>query len=88
MTREDDKTLSKLYLARSEGKTIQQRDAICNWHDKNDYSPINSHDRIKPQTVEEAAIEFVGSDSMTVERATERQAFHAGARWQKDQDNE
>ena len=97
MSKETDKKLSDLYLARSEGKVIQipavsVKDGPCWIKLEEDYT-IGAQCRIKPQTVEEAAECWCksqcpkGWDTLTLnERLTT--AFIKGAQWQKDQDNE
>lgn len=57
MSKETDKKLSDLYLARSEGKIIQAKDALGKWHNLDPGYAINEFHRIRPQTEEEAAIE-------------------------------
>lgn len=54
MSKQTDKELSVLYLARSEGKIIEARDAVGKWHQAGG-GAIHHQDRIRPQTVEEAA---------------------------------
>jgi len=57
MSKETDKELSDLYLARSEGK-ITQRKIAGSWIDSADWINLHHADRIRPQTVEEAAYKY------------------------------
>jgi len=91
MSQEQDKALSELYLARSEGKIIQATDIDCKWHDKLDYAPILYGNRIKPQTVEEAAMEAsrkalgIGTTNWTTQFEN---GFETGAQWQREKDDD
>ena len=84
-----DKKLSSLYLARSEGKIIQHRDIVGKWFDTPLLSQISYSFRIKPQTVEEAAKEYVNGSKRAIQPIGSM--FSAGAKWReenpKDQDN-
>ena len=82
MSVKQDKALAELYLARSEGKIIQTVDAVCRWHDKVEGDILYYGNRIKPQTVEDAASDHFNSnvDENFIE------FFKAGAQWQKEQD--
>ncbi len=47
--------MASLYLARSEGRIIQSLDSAGQWWDKDPEVTIHYGNRVKPQTVEEAA---------------------------------
>jgi len=88
---EQDKEVAKLYLARSEGKVVQ---VACGdgWFDKKPSDAIRYGYRIKPQTVEEAAENYM--DEIKISRGSIPlmdgdiyNAFIVGAKWQKEQDN-
>ena len=84
---EMDKEVAALYLARSEGKVIQYYNSDGFWSDNAGFGceVIRYGYRVKPQTVEEAAADYVkiysASGSLTG-------AFILGAKWQKEQGNE
>lgn len=91
MSIEQDKELAKLYLARSEGKIIQipavsTKDGSC-WIELNKDYTIGAQCRIKPQTVEEAALDYI-KDIETPECYGIKDGFVKGAQWQKDQSND
>ncbi len=90
MSKEQDKELAALYLARSEGKTIQAIDVNSVWHNKIDIAPILYGNRVKPITVEEAATSNFHKTPVSWDDSIGLYVKGAvfGAQWQKDQDNE
>lgn len=92
---ERDAYLASLYIARTEGKTIQYPGNKYLgkpkpvWFDLGHTDYINYHCRIKVQTVEEVAKEDY---NLTRPFASHLDAYQAGAsfgaEWQKDQGNE
>jgi len=86
---EQDKEVAALYLARSEGKIIEILNGLGHWCEKPPHSRINYGSRVKPQTVEEAA--KLRADLYGLAGSNRQQCindFKAGARCQKEQDNE
>ncbi len=86
MSKLQDKALAELYLARSEGKTIQTVDTVCKWHDKVEGAFLYYGNRIKPQTVDGAAEEFMANHEDVINLSDLGLAFEYGAQWQKEQD--
>lgn len=93
MNKSEDVAIAKMYIARSEGKIIQEPavsiiNGAC-WDDMVGDEPIGIRHRIKPQTVGEAAEEYSPNRETAVwDELSARSGFIAGAQWQKDQDNE
>lgn len=85
MSKETDKELSDLYLARSEGKIIEARDAVGKWHQAGG-GAIHHEDRIRPQTLEEA-VEEAFKDFERVKMPQEcrdKMFFRLGAEWRDE----
>jgi len=85
---EQDKEVAKLYLARSEGKVIQCLTDSGKWIDKMFSQPLMFGNRIKPQTVEDAATEVTSSHFFSLKTGAKyhKQGFVLGAKWQKEQE--
>lgn len=82
MSKETDKELSVLYLARSEGKTIQRKDAVFKWFNVPDTFDLHHQDRIRPQTAEEAAKEYAKKEKCL--SADVLNAHIAGVKWGRE----
>jgi len=90
MNKDKDKEIGELYIARSEGKTIQFIDDGGKWNELSEIQVIKYGYRVKPeiQTVEEAAQDYATNKDQKTYNVDVSHAFQFGAQWQKEQDNE